>query len=125
MTEIIDGMTHEMVGSDSFEQFMNRPLPHNGQAYIQRDYKTGKDYICCPFCGKKNFPLTPGAHITGQKFKCKMCIRDRAMYFAERNKGAYHNLFMTFSGRPKFVEIKGNTITQKKMCIRDRIYRTS
>ena len=65
MTEIIDGMTHEMVGSDSFEQFMNRPLPHNGQAYIQRDYKTGKDYICCPFCGKKNFPLTPGAHITG------------------------------------------------------------
>ena len=36
-----------------------------------------------------------------------------AMYFAERNKGAYHNLFMTFSGRPKFVEIKGNTITQK------------
>ena len=46
MTEIIDGMTHEMVGSDSFEQFMNRPLPHNGQAYIQRDYKTGKDYIC-------------------------------------------------------------------------------
>ena len=36
-----------------------------------------------------------------------------AMYFAERNKGAYHNLFMTFSGRPEFVEIKGNTITQK------------
>lgn len=36
-----------------------------------------------------------------------------AMYFAERNKGAYHNLFMAFSGRPKFVEIKGNTITQK------------
>lgn len=36
-----------------------------------------------------------------------------AMYFAERNKGAYHNLFMTFSGNPEFVEIKGNTITQK------------
>ena len=36
-----------------------------------------------------------------------------AMYFAERNKGAYHNLFMTFSGTPEFVEIKGNTITQK------------
>lgn len=36
-----------------------------------------------------------------------------AMYFAERNKGAYHNLFMTFSGRPEFVEIKENTITQK------------
>ena len=36
-----------------------------------------------------------------------------AMYFAERNKGAYHNLFMTFSGNPKFVEIKGRTITRK------------
>ena len=36
-----------------------------------------------------------------------------AMYFAERNKGAYHNLFMTFSENPQFVTVKGNTITQK------------
>lgn len=36
-----------------------------------------------------------------------------AMYFAERNKGAYHNLFMTFSGNPQFVEIKGKTISEK------------
>ena len=36
-----------------------------------------------------------------------------AMYFAERNKGAYHNLFMTFSQNPKFVAVKGETITQK------------
>lgn len=36
-----------------------------------------------------------------------------AMYFAERNKGAYHNLFMTFSGNPQFVSVKGNTITEK------------
>ena len=36
-----------------------------------------------------------------------------AMYFAERNKGAYHNLFMTFSGDPQFVELKGDNITQK------------
>lgn len=36
-----------------------------------------------------------------------------AMYFAERNKGAYHNLFMTFSGNPKFVEVKGETIADK------------
>ena len=71
MTEIIDGMAYEMVGGDGFERFMNAPLPHNGQAYIQRDYKTGNDWIMCPFCGKRQFPLTPGAHITGQKFKCK------------------------------------------------------
>ena len=36
-----------------------------------------------------------------------------AMYFAERNKGAYHNLFMAFSGTPEFVELKGATITEK------------
>lgn len=36
-----------------------------------------------------------------------------ALYFAERNKGAYRNLFMTFSGNPQFVSVKGNTITEK------------
>ena len=36
-----------------------------------------------------------------------------AMYFAERNKGAYHNLFMTFSENPQFVTVKGDAITQK------------
>lgn len=36
-----------------------------------------------------------------------------AMYFAERNKGVYHNLFMTFSSKPDFVELKGSTITEK------------
>lgn len=36
-----------------------------------------------------------------------------ALYFAERNTGAYHNLFMTFSYEPQFVQIKGKTITEK------------
>lgn len=36
-----------------------------------------------------------------------------AIYFAERNKGAYHNLFMTFSSQPEMVELKGNTLAQK------------
>lgn len=36
-----------------------------------------------------------------------------ALYFAERNKGAYHNLFMTFSSEPQFVEIKGETLSDK------------
>lgn len=36
-----------------------------------------------------------------------------ALYFAERNKGDFHNLFMTFSGKPEFVSIKGETLAQK------------
>lgn len=37
------------------------------------------------------------------------------MYLAEKNKGSFHNKFITFSSRPQLVEIKGTTIA-------DRIY---
>ena len=70
ITDAIKDMEKHM-GLDNFENYMNEPLAHNGQAYIQRDYKTGIDWVMCPFCAKRQFPLTPGAHITGQKFKCK------------------------------------------------------
>ena len=36
-----------------------------------------------------------------------------ALYFAERNKGAFQNVFMTFSERPKFVTVKGTTLREK------------
>lgn len=36
-----------------------------------------------------------------------------AIYFAERNVGAYHNLFMTFSSQPEIVVLKGETLEQK------------
>jgi len=36
-----------------------------------------------------------------------------AMYFAERNHGAYHNLFMTFSATPQIVELKGADLFDK------------
>ena len=36
-----------------------------------------------------------------------------AIYFAERNTGAYHNVFMTFSGTPSIVELRGDTLYQK------------
>ena len=71
MTEIIDDMTQEMVGSDGFERFMNAPLPHNGQAYIQRDYKTGKDYVCCPYCSKRNLQIKHNTSISNLEMRCK------------------------------------------------------
>lgn len=36
-----------------------------------------------------------------------------AMYIAERNKGVYHNHFMTFSTQPELVKIQGGNIVEK------------
>ncbi len=36
-----------------------------------------------------------------------------AVYFAERNTGPYHNLFMSFSGTSRIQELKGETLAQK------------
>ena len=35
-----------------------------------------------------------------------------AIYFAQRNTGAYHNLYMTFSSCPRYQQIKGKTLAQ-------------
>lgn len=36
-----------------------------------------------------------------------------AIYFAERNKGAYHNMWMSFSSNPHIHMLKGKTLAQK------------
>ena len=71
MTEIIDDMTHEMVGSDGFERYMSAPLPHNNQGYVQRDYKTGVLWVRCPWCGNKVFPISDETEIHKLHWKCK------------------------------------------------------
>ena len=71
ITDSIKDMEKHMGIVSDFSEYMNEPLPQNNQGYVQRDYKTGIEWVMCPFCAKRQFPLTPGAHITGQKFKCK------------------------------------------------------
>ena len=38
-----------------------------------------------------------------------------AIYFAEHNTGAFHNLFMEFSSESSFVQLKGETLYQKML----------
>ena len=71
ITEIIDDMTHEMVGSDGFERHMQPPLSHHNQAYVQRDYKTGILWVHCCHCGKKQFSITEETRIHKLPWKCK------------------------------------------------------
>ncbi len=40
-----------------------------------------------------------------------------AIYFAERNHGVFKDVLMTFSSRPSFVQLKGNTLYEKIKCI--------
>lgn len=35
------------------------------------------------------------------------------IYFAERNKGPFHNMFLTFSEKPTFQELKGRNLSEK------------
>lgn len=42
-----------------------------------------------------------------------------ALYFAERNKGAYHGMFMTFSRRPQIQLVRGNNLYDKIHNLRD------
>jgi len=41
-----------------------------------------------------------------------------ATYFAERNKGAFHNLFMTFSSEPEFAKLKGDSLRERIRCVK-------
>lgn len=70
ITDAIKDMEKRM-GLDNFENYMNAPLPHNGQAYIQRDYKTGKDYVCCPYCSKRNLQIKHNTSISNLEMRCK------------------------------------------------------
>lgn len=54
------------------------------------------------------------ADVSGSMYGRPICTSiGLALYFAEHNQGAYHNLFMTFSENPKIIKVKGNTLLDK------------
>lgn len=42
-----------------------------------------------------------------------------AIYFAEKNKGIWHNKFLTFASKPSFIDLKGTNLAEKVSCIPD------
>lgn len=54
---------------------MNPPVEPDGQAYTEKDYKTGKIWVCCPWCGKRNFAIGEDTRIEKLPWTCK-CKRE-------------------------------------------------
>jgi len=83
---------------DLVEQYLNY---RNGGPATEAQWKALPNYVS----GENNVLVM--ADVSGS-----MCGRPMAtsvglaIYFAERNKGAYHNLYMTFTDQPRFVSIK-------------------
>lgn len=66
MTEII-----ERISDGKMKDFMNPPIEPDGLAYVQRNFKDDKDYVHCPYCGKKQFPVQKNTRIENLLYQCK------------------------------------------------------
>ena len=54
---------------------MNPPVEPDGQAYTEKDFKTGRMWVCCPFCGKRNLSVDEDTKIQKLRMTCK-CKRE-------------------------------------------------
>ena len=50
---------------------MNPPVEPDGQAYTQKDFKTGRIWVNCPYCGSRNFFVNENTRIENMPWKCK------------------------------------------------------
>ena len=75
---------------------------------LEEQWKALPDYVD----GENNFLVM--ADVSGSMSGRPMATSvGLALYFAQRNKGAFANTFMTFSSRPELVEIRGDTLIEK------------
>lgn len=58
--------------------YMNEPEEPNGKAYTE--WKNGERWLCCPYCGKRQFALTPITEIKHLWLKCKNGKCKKEMY---------------------------------------------
>ena len=80
------------------EQYLNYC---NGGPATEAQWKALPNYVS----GENNVLVM--ADVSGSMYGRPMATSiGLAIYFAERNKGAYHNLYMTFTDQPRFMSIK-------------------
>lgn len=70
---------------------------------IEAQWKALPDYV------KSNHNVLVMADVSGSMYGRPICTSiGLAIYFAQRNKGAFHNVYMTFSDNPSYIQIKPN-----------------
>lgn len=90
---------------DIVEKFLYRNENSN---VLEAQWKALPDYV------EKGTNALIMADVSGSMYGRPMATSiGLAIYFAERNVGAYHNMFMTFSGNPETVLLKGETLEQR------------
>lgn len=85
---------------------------HHYDALLEEQWKSLPNYVT----GEQNVLVmadTSGS-MRGRPIHSSIGL---ALYFAERNKGAFKDTFMTFSSRPSLIKVKGNTLYDKIKCI--------
>lgn len=66
LSKVIDSIERE-----SFSRVMNLPEDgFDGQAEIRID-SNGINWVYCPWCNKKHFPINEGARIQGLHYQCR------------------------------------------------------
>lgn len=90
------------------EHYVNNWCDRYVDPVLEEQWKALPNYIE----GENNFLIMAdvSGSMTGRPMATSVGL---AIYFAERNKGDYHNVFMTFDSHPKLVKVKGDTLREK------------
>ena len=91
---------------DIVEKYLNYGIGED--QVLEQQWKALPDYVE----GENNFLIM--ADVSGSMSGRPMATSvGLALYFAQRNQGAFANEFMTFSSRPELVKIEGETLLEK------------
>lgn len=100
---------------DIAEKFLYTNVSKANEASLEAQWKALPDYV------QAGTNILVMADTSGSMYGRPLASAlGLAVYFAERNTGAYHNLFMSFSSGPQFFETKGETLKQKFAYLKEK-----